>query len=193
MKPVVKAFLILLVLLIAAGAGVAAYVVTTGMSAREEPGAIETFLARNLRNVAIARRARELSNPIQRGPEIIAAGRAHFADHCAVCHANNGSGDTMFGRGMWPKPADLRREETQSLSDGEIFYIIEQGIRFSGMPGFGSNSGDGEKASWHLVHFIRHLPEISAAELAEMEKLNPRPAGEGVQHSDPQPHTPHTH
>ena len=189
MRPVIKAFLVLVALVIAAGVGVVAYVSRTGMSAREEPGAIETFAARNLRNFAIARRARQLSNPIERAPEIIAAGRAHFADHCAVCHGNDGRGDTMFGRGMWPKPPDLRREETQNLSDGEIFYIIEHGIRFSGMPGFGSGTGDGEKASWHLVHFIRHLPDISQPELAEMEKLNPRPAGENVHHSDPQPHT----
>jgi mono/diheme cytochrome c family protein len=189
MKPVVKAFLVLIVLVIAAGVGVVAYVATTGMSAREEPGAFETFLARNLRNLAIARRARQLSNPIERGPEIIAAVRAHFADHCAVCHDNNGSGDTTFGRGMWPKPPDLRKQETQKLSDGELFYIIEHGIRFSGMPGFGSGSADDEKASWHLVHFIRHLPDISAPELAEMEKLNPKPGGEERQHSAPTPHT----
>lgn len=189
MKPVVKAFAWLVVLMVAAGAAVVAYVATAGVSARDEPGAIETFAARNLRNFAIARRARELSNPIERGPEIIAAGRAHFADHCAVCHANDGSGDTMFGRGMWPKPPDLRGQQTQNLSDGEIFHIIEDGIRFSGMPGFGTETSEGEKASWHLVHFIRHLPDISTSELAEMEKLNPKPAGEEVHHSDPQPHT----
>jgi mono/diheme cytochrome c family protein len=188
MKPAVKAFAWLAIVLVAAGAVVIAYVASAGVSARDEPGAIETFAARTLRNFAIARRAPELSNPIQREPEIIAAGRAHFADHCAVCHANDGSGDTMFGRGMWPKPPDLRREETQNLSDGEIFYIIENGIRFSGMPGFGTETGEGEKASWHLVHFIRHLPDISRPELAEMEKLNPRPAGGEVHHSDPQPH-----
>ena len=174
MRPVVKAFLVLVVLVIAAGVGVVAYVATTGMSAREEPGAIETYLARNLRNLAIARRARQLENPVERAPEVIAAGRAHFADHCFVCHANNGSGDTDFGRGMWPKPPDLRRQETQKLSDGELFYIIEHGIRFSGMPGFGNGTADGEKASWHLVHFVRHLPDLSEAELAEMVKLNPK-------------------
>ena len=188
MKPVVKAFA-WLVLLVAAGAVVVAYVATAGVSARDEPGAIETFAARTLRNFAIARRARELSNPIQREPEIIAAGRAHFADHCAVCHDNNGSGNTMFGRGMWPKPPDLRREQTQKLSDGEIFYIIEHGIRFSGMPGFGSGTRDSEKASWHLVHFIRHLPDISPAELAEMKELNPKPAGQERHESPAQPHT----
>ena len=189
MKPVVKAFLILVALVVAAGAGVVAYVATTGMSAREEPGAIETFLARTLRNFAIARRARQLSNPIERAPEIIAAGRAHFADHCAACHDNSGSGDTTFGRGMWPKPPDLRSNETQKLSDGEIFYIIEHGIRFSGMPGFGTGSADDQKASWHLVHFVRHLPDISQPELAEMEQLNPKPAGENDGHSAPAPHT----
>lgn len=178
MKPVMKSFLMLVVVMVAAGAGVVAYVAITGMSARDEPGALETFLARNLRNLAIARRARQISNPIERAPEIVAAGRAHFADHCAVCHDNNGSGHTMFGRGMWPKPPDLRKPNTQELSDGELFYIIEHGIRFSGMPGFGSGTDESERASWHLVHFIRHLPDISEAELAEMKKLNPQPAAE---------------
>jgi mono/diheme cytochrome c family protein len=187
-KPVLKALLVLVVLLIAGGVGVVAYVATTGLSAREEPGAIETFVARTVRNFAIARRARQLSNPIERAPEIIAAGRAHFADHCAVCHDNNGGGNTMYGRGMWPKPPDLRRRETQNLSDGEIFYIIEHGIRFSGMPGFGTGSAEGERASWHLVHFIRHLPDISGPELEEMKAVNPKPA-EQEGHSDPQPHT----
>lgn len=189
MKPVVKAFLILVILLIVAGVGVVAYVATTGMSARDEPGAIETFLARNLRNLAIARRARQFENPVERAPEVIAAGRAHFADHCAVCHANNGSGDTDFGRGMWPKPPDLRRETTQKLSDGELFYIIEHGIRFSGMPGFGNGTGYGEKASWHLVHFVRHLPDISEAELAEMAGMNPRPAERPMQGASSEAHT----
>ena len=188
MKPVVKAFLVLVILVIAAGVGVVAYVATTGMSAREEPGAIETFLARNLRNIAIARRARQLENPIERAPDVIAAGRAHFADHCAVCHANNGSGDTDFGRGMWPKPPDLRRETTQKLSDGELFYIIEHGIRFSGMPGFG-NGSDSEKASWHLVHFIRHLPDLSEQELVEMTKLNPKPVDDRRQDVPVQSHS----
>jgi mono/diheme cytochrome c family protein len=192
MKPVVKAFLVLIVVVIAIGVGVVAYVATTGMSAREDPGEIETFLARNLRNLAIARRARQFSNPIERAPEIIAAGRAHFADHCATCHGNDGRGDTAFGRGMWPKPPDLRREQTQKLSDGELFYIIEHGIRFSGMPGFGTGTADGENESWHLVHFIRHLPDLSQPELAEMEKFNPKPVGEGGEHS-PSVSQPHTH
>jgi mono/diheme cytochrome c family protein len=96
----------------------------------------------------------------------------HFADHCATCHGNDGSGDSLFGRGLYPKPPDLRLEETQKLSDGELFWIIENGVRFTGMPGFGDHGT--QEDSWKLVQFIRHLPQLSDAERADMEKNNPK-------------------
>jgi len=104
---------------------------------------------------------------VERSPEVIADGRAHFADHCAVCHANDGSGKTEMGQGMWPKAPDMRLAATQNLTDGELFWIIENGIRFTGMPGWSTGTTEGETSSWNLVHFIRHLPDISEAELAE--------------------------
>ena len=175
MKPVLKAFLLLVALGGVATLVVLLYVLNTGVSARAEPGGIETFLAANVRNLAIGRRARALQNPIERSPDIIAAGRAHFADHCASCHANDGSGDTAMGRGLFPKPPNLRLAPTQDLADGELFYIIENGIRFTGMPGWGTGEESGQSESWHLVHFIRHLPELSEPELEEMRLLNPAP------------------
>lgn len=174
MRAVFKAFLLLVGVVIVMAASVAVYVVRTGVSAREQPGALEAFIARNVRTLAVARRARELRNPLERAPEVIAAGRAHFADHCAVCHANDGSGKIAMGEGLWPKPPDMRGAETQNLSDGELFWIIENGIRFTGMPGWSTGTPEGEEASWHLVHFIRHLPNVSEPELEEMEALNPR-------------------
>jgi len=178
MKPVLKAFVLLVAVLgVMAIAGLL-YLLSTGVSARDEPGPIETALARNVRSLAIGRHARNLENPIERSPEIIAAGRAHFADHCASCHANDGSGDTAMGRGLFPKPPDMRLARTQELADGELFYIIENGVRFTGMPGWGTDDPSGEEASWHLVHFIRHLPDVSAPEIAEMESLNPVPPDE---------------
>jgi mono/diheme cytochrome c family protein len=157
------------------------YIMNAGLSARESPGAVETFMAGKVRGLVISRRARNLRNPIERAAEIIAAGREHFADHCATCHANDGSGDTTFGRGLFPRPPDLRLAQTQNLSDGELFYIIEHGIRFTGMPAFGSDDGSTADGSWHLVHFIRHLPELSEAETAEMETLNPASPAETLQ------------
>ena len=97
----------------------------------------------------------------------------HFADHCATCDANDGCGDTLFGRGLYPKPPDMRQKETQNESDGELYYTIENGVRLGGMPAFGeehAKAGDMER--WNLVLFIRHLPSQTAEELQQMEELN---------------------
>jgi mono/diheme cytochrome c family protein len=174
MMPVLKAFLLLFVLvLIAAAAGVW-YFVSSGVSAKEEPGRVEEFLARRVRNLAIGSRAASLTNPVQSSAEVIADGRAHFADHCAICHANDGSGEVEIGRGLWPKSPDMRLPQTQELSDGELFWIIENGIRFTGMPGWSTGTKEGETSSWHLVHFIRRLPHLTPEELDDMEARNPR-------------------
>lgn len=178
MRPVIKAFLLLLALAIVIGATGLWYFVNSGVSAKERPGRVEEFLARRVRNMAIADRARSLTNPVEYSGEIIANGRAHFADHCAICHANDGSGDTEIGRGSWPKAPDLRLAQTQNLSDGELFWIIENGIRFTGMPGWSTGTKEGETASWHLVHFIRRLPKLTSEELEEMASLNPKPPAE---------------
>jgi mono/diheme cytochrome c family protein len=178
MKPMLKAFALLVAIAAVAGIIVVAYVMSTGLSAREQPGRVEEFVARNVRTTAIARRARSLQNPVDYSGEIIAAGRAHFADHCATCHANDGSGNTTMGRGMYPRAPDMRLAATQNLSDGELFWIIENGIRFTGMPAWGTGRKDGELASWHLVHFIRRLPKLTPEELEQMEALNPKSPAE---------------
>lgn len=152
--------------------------INSGFSARPEPGPLETFAALTIRNLAIGRQARGLINPVERSPDVIASGRAHFADHCATCHANDGSGNTAIGKGLYPKAPDMRLARTQDLSDGELFYIIENGVRMTGMPAWGTGDPSGESASWHLVHFIRHLPELSEPELEEMVRLNPAPPDE---------------
>jgi mono/diheme cytochrome c family protein len=148
------------------------WLVRGGISAKATPGGFETTLARRVRTLAIPRSARDMRNPAPLTPEVLAAGREHFADHCAICHANDGSGDTEVGRGLYPRAPDMRQPATQSLPDGELFYIIENGVRLTGMPAWGSHEGTDD--SWHLVHFIRHLPKLTPAELEEMKTLNPK-------------------
>jgi mono/diheme cytochrome c family protein len=146
-----------------------------GLSSRATPGRLETMAARNVRHLAIPSNARSAQNPLLDSPEGLREARLHFADHCAICHANDGGGRTLIGNGLYPKPPDLRLPETQNLTDGELFWIIENGVRFTGMPAF-SNGGEHESIedSWKLVHFIRHLPHLAAAERIEMERYNPK-------------------
>src|SRR5258707_13692553 len=117
--------------------------------------------------------ARTRKTPAAKPPENLRDACLHSADHCAICHANDGSGDTPIGRNLYPKPPDLRREETQKLADGELFWIIENGVRFTGMPAFGGAQGSRED-SWKLVRFLRHLPQLRDEERMEMERYNPK-------------------
>jgi mono/diheme cytochrome c family protein len=150
------------------------YLLAGGLSTRAQPGHVETFLARTIRNVIIRQHAPTSQNPVPTSDEAIAEGRVHFADHCASCHGNDGSGQTELGRGLYPKAPDMRLPATQNLSDGELFRIIEHGIRFTGMPAWATGSPAGENESWRLVHFIRHLPQVTPEEIVRMEALNPR-------------------
>ena len=136
------------------------------------------------RATAMPASARAMNNPIALTPDVQHEALAHFADHCYVCHANHGSGDTMFGKGLYPKPPDMRAARTQALTDGEMFYIIENGIRMSGMPAFGG--ADSDDASWKLVHFIGHLPKLTTEEEEEMESLNPKAPDEMKEDKDEQ-------
>jgi mono/diheme cytochrome c family protein len=165
------------VVLVALGVGVAVSMLRNGLSARATPSPLEAMLARNARRLAIPADARKTPNPVQLSDEALHDAAMHFADHCSVCHANDGSGDTMFGKGLYPRAPDLRDRETQKLSDGELFWIIENGVRFTGMPAFGGHH-DSADDTWKLVLFVRHIPYLTTQERLEMEKNNPTSPGD---------------
>ena len=162
-----------LVLLIAGATVTGAVAIrSNGLSALPEPSSAEAIIARRVRRFAIPAETRARQNPVPLDAHVLAEGRAHFADHCAVCHANDGSGDAEIGRRLYPRAPDMRLPATQQLTDGELFHAIENGVRLTGMPGWGS--GGDERDSWGLVHFIRHLPKLTREELLEMERANPK-------------------
>ncbi|HEY2614367.1 MAG TPA: cytochrome c [Chthoniobacterales bacterium] len=168
-----KLILIVLVVVVLAIGFVAFSLLHNGVSAKATPTPIEVMMARKARHMALPSAARKLANPVPATPENLRGGMLHFADHCAICHGNDGSCDTMMGSGLYPKPPDLRHEETQKLSDGELFWIIENGVRFTGMPAFSTHHSSPDD-SWKLVLFIRHLPQLTADERMEMERYNPK-------------------
>src|SRR5689334_6054493 len=143
-----------------------------GVSARPEPSAIEARGALLMRSWLTPSTFKGLKNPVSDTEENFIAAREHFADHCASCHANDGSGNTELGKSLYPKAPDMR-VRTQQLSDGEIYYFIENGIRLTGMPAWGTGTPEGERASWQLVNFIRRMPKLTPEDIAVMEKLNP--------------------
>lgn len=167
--------LLLLVALISVVGGVIAYsIVSRGLSAHDEPGRVEAMLARAMRRWATPASLRTRTNPVEPTDAVLEQALSHYADHCASCHANNGSGDTAIGRALYPRVPDMRASTTQSLTDGELFSIIEHGIRLTGMPGWGNGTPEGERESWGLVHFVRRLQKLTDEDIERMEALNPK-------------------
>ena len=166
------------VLVLAGLTGAFAYTVARrGLSTRVQPAWIEERAAMAMRRLATPASARDRRNPVAAAPAVIEDGLTHFADHCASCHGNDGSG-TDLGKSFYPPVPDMRAARTQSLTDGELFAIIENGIRLTGMPAWGNGTAEGEASSWALVHFIRRLPALSPDDIARMRELNPKSAAE---------------
>jgi mono/diheme cytochrome c family protein len=157
--------------------------VRNGFSAHDEPSSIEAIVARTMRSWATPADLRGIENPLPASPAVLAEARAHWADHCASCHGNDGKGTTTIGQHLYPRAPDMTAGPTQELSDGELFATIENGIRLTGMPGWGDGTAQSGYGSWTLVHLIRHLPDLTPEEIAEMEALNPKSPGEWEQMS----------
>jgi mono/diheme cytochrome c family protein len=168
-----RTFLLLItVACIVAAAALGWATIRRGFSARDNPSAIEAYLAKTARSLSIPLSERDAKSPVATTAQVLSEARAHFADHCAICHDNDGSGKTKMGQNLYPKAPDMRQSQTQKLTDGQIYYIIHNGIRLTGMPAWGTDEKDED--SWKLVAFIRHLPEVTPEERREMEQLNPK-------------------
>jgi len=144
-----------------------ATLIRRGFSTSEEPSALERVVARTARNLAIPRSARLEVNPWKATPEVLKESRESFLDRCATCHGVDGSGRTQVGRNLYPKVPDLRLPETQNLTDGEIRYIIRNGVRLTGMPGWANPHDEQSDGSWKLVIYIRSLRQLTSEEHAQ--------------------------
>lgn len=156
-----------------------------GFGVRQHPPEFEANLAMSTWESAIPARYEKMKSPLTNVDLKDAAG--HYEEHCAVCHGDDGSGETKFHGTMDPVPTDLRSQETQEMPDGELYWVIKNGVRWSGMPAFGA-PGDNDTHAWKIVAFIRHLPSLTP------EELNAMKAGdEDAAHSDHGDHGEHQH
>jgi plastocyanin len=134
-------------------------VVRRGLAADVPPGALETAVARRLVWLSIPAATRAQTNPHATDRDAWKDGADHFAEHCAVCHGSTGRGASGFAAHMYPPVPNLASDDVQRLSDGALFAIIDNGVRWTGMPAFrGDHSAD---EIWKLVAFVRHVPQAA--------------------------------
>ncbi len=136
-------------------------------SATARPSAAEARLVGLMLKRWIRRSAPEKNNPVTATAENLKIGQQEFGEHCAVCHAADGSAHNLLGADFYPPITRLARG-SPGFSDGELYFIIANGIRYHAMPGFGAHHDPDD--IWRMILWIRHLPHLSAAEKAEFRK-----------------------
>lgn len=146
------------------GGAVLAYLATGAynVAAVSPPSRLETKFATFALNRSVAKRAPSAKNALPATPETWKAGLAHYKENCVVCHGAPGVDPAELGQGLNPPAPDLTLPRVQKRPDGEIFWIVGNGIRTTGMPAFSPTHKPDEL--WQIVAFVRHLPEITDAE-----------------------------
>jgi mono/diheme cytochrome c family protein len=143
--------LVLLILVVVAGVAVSRF----SLTALDEPGQSESYLATKAKRMLVSRDSRGVSQGPAATPASVAAGEKLYGAECGTCHGLNARTPTDNGRWMYPRAADLTSEQVQQYSDRELFWIVRNGIRLSGMPAFGRVETD--EHIWQLVHYVRSL------------------------------------
>lgn len=166
-----RAVVLILVLAVLLLAGLAWGASQFNLSALEQPGEVETYLAAKAKHWLVGRRARGIVPPPVDDPERARfAGEMNFGGSCANCHGFSGRKPTDVGRSLYPPSPDLGSPGVQEWSDAELFWIIKHGIRNTGMPGFGNIHSDQE--IWNLVRFVRSRAQAPKASSGEPPSPN---------------------
>jgi mono/diheme cytochrome c family protein len=132
-----------------------------GCTADKHPSQDETSVANAAKDVAIPLEAGKKQNPLPASDEIVSQGQEVFLGSCAQCHGADARGDTNIGRNMYPPAMDLTSAHVQHWSDAELFWIIQNGVRLTGMPAWKPSISDDD--TWKLARFIHNLPRLDAA------------------------------
>lgn len=165
----------------------------TGCKA-SEPGKAEKSMMTEIKHeVTIG--GKEDKNPIPDTADAVKEGGEHFQHHCGICHGLDGQNTGVpFAVKMSPPVADLSSKDVQEYADGQLKWIIQNGIAPSGMPGWNGILDDEEM--WNIVHYIRHLPakgSLGAPEIykEEAEEHEHMKQDESKPQTHTHPHTPH--
>ena len=146
--------------------------ILSACTANKKPSRVETALANIAKDVAIPIEAERLKNPLHSDDPVVKQGQQIYSQSCALCHGADGHGRTQLGQGMYPPAMDLTSPHVQHWNDAELFWVIQNGVRLTGMPAW--KSALSETDAWKLVGFIHALPTVDARTTAEVATTESR-------------------
>ncbi len=134
---------------------------------------ITSWILETARDQSIHFHSREIQAPPLKDPKMAKGGFKEFHEMCRQCHGAPGQQKAEFAQGLYPNPPDLTSKEMKGLDERELYWVVKNGIKMSGMPGFGPTHE--EEELWAIVAFLKQLPGIQAKEYEALA----RKAGEG--------------
>ncbi len=179
-----KTFLVVLVAVCFLGIGAAALFVWSGVyniGATAPHWGITTGLIGTLRDRSIAAHSPDIRLPSAEYREVVGAGLSHYDGMCRFCHGAPGRAPYEFAKGLYPAAPPLTAEQVQERPDGELYWIIANGIKMTGMPAFGPTHERDDLMG--ILALVRLIPGLSAQEYAGMLRAA-APHGESGGHHD---------
>lgn len=137
------------------------------MAALPKPGLIERTIGELAFDGWLHRTAPNATNPFANEPDAIAGGLTHYRENCLPCHGAPGVEPAELAKGLHPGAPELDSNDTQEMSDGELFWTIKNGVRMTGMPAFAPTHSDEE--IWKIVAFVRHLHNLPPEERSQLQ------------------------
>jgi len=159
------------------------------------PGNFESAVAKEVKQ-KITVGGKDWKNPTPDTPDSAKQGGGHFQHHCQICHGLDGHATGVpFAMKMDPPIPDLSSKDVQGYSDGQLKWIIQNGIGPSGMPGWQGILDDNEM--WLVVRYLRHLPPAGSlgapAVYKEAEEEHEHAGHGAAPAAKPDESKPHTH
>jgi mono/diheme cytochrome c family protein len=127
---------------------------------------------------SIEKHASKKTNPFAKDPAAAATGLLHYKENCLSCHGAKDIDGEELSKGLNPAPPMLDMKDIQNRSDGELFWIISNGIRATGMPAFSPTRKEDE--IWKIVSFVRRLPKLTDEEVAKLKAATEESHHEGA-------------
>jgi thiosulfate dehydrogenase len=144
--------------------------------ADQEPSFLEKHLGMAAVDASTDRRAPDVKNPVSPTEENLVAGAQLYLNHCAGCHGVPSNRESQFGKSFYPTVPGFFKD-TPDMPENQNFYVIEHGIRWTGMPGWNQTLSDGQV--WQLVTFLSNIEKLPPAALKVFEPTS-QTAGTGV-------------
>lgn len=123
-------------------------------------GLVRFVLATTQRH-SVERRLKDIQVPPLTDPELIRTGFLHYQENCVTCHGAPGVEASEIGQGLSPYPPELATE-SEEANPKELFWIVKNGIKMTGMPSFGVSHTDPE--IWAIVAFLEKMPKMTPQE-----------------------------